>query len=400
MSADNHKKYKMQQYSIDEISERFGIVAESMEMREVLHVVQQVATSDITVLITGESGSGKDLIAKTIHQLSHRADKEMISVNCGAIPEGIIESELFGHEKGAFTSASDQRKGYFELADNGTIFLDEIGELPQQTQVKFLRVLENGEFMRVGSGQPRRVNVRVIAATNKDIEEEVSAKRFRADLYYRLRSINIRIPPLRERQDDIVPLVKRFANEFAQSSKMSFGGFSSQAIDALIGYEWPGNVRELKNVVESLIVLEPGREIQAEDVRRFLSKMHRSNVSYGYSDNVHLPVHLHKSSEQAERELIYRALLEMRNDILELKEFLMNQHHEPQRVHLLPPSEHNISNRNVKNELIEELPSIEEMEKSLINEALRRTGGRRREAAKALQISERTLYRKIKEYGL
>ncbi len=390
----------MQQYSIEDICERFGIIAESMEMREVLHVVQQVAASDITVLITGESGSGKEIIATTIHKLSHRADKEMISVNCGAIPEGIIESELFGHEKGAFTSASDQRKGYFELADKGTIFLDEIGELPLQTQVKFLRVLENGEFMRVGGGQPRKVDVRVIAATNKNIEEEVSAKRFREDLYYRLRSINIRIPPLRERQDDIVPLVKKFAGEFVQSSKMSYGGFSAHAMDVLIGYEWPGNVRELRNVVESLIVLEPGREIQAEDVRRFLSKMHRSNVSSNYSDNVHLPVHLHKSSEQAERELIYRALLEMRNDILELKDFLMNRNNEPHRVHLLPPSAQNVHDRNVKNEMIEELPSIEEMEKSLINEALRRTGGRRREAAHALQISERTLYRKIKEYGL
>jgi len=390
----------MKRYSIEKICERFGIVAESMEMREILHAVQNVAQSDITVLITGESGTGKEIIAKTIHGLSSRADKPMISVNCGAIPEGIIESELFGHEKGAFTSASDQRKGYFELADKGTIFLDEIGELPQQTQVKFLRVLENGEFMRVGSGESKRVDVRVIAATNKDIEEEVSVKQFRADLYYRLRSVNIRIPPLRERRDDIVPLVNKFAEEFVQSSRMGSGGFSSNAMDALIEYEWPGNVRELRNVVESLIVLEPGREIHAEEVRRFLSKMHRPAVHRNFIDNQYLPVHLHKSSEQAERELIYRALLEMRKDILELKDYLMNRHPEPQRVHLLPASVHNDNSRNVKNEMIEELPSIEEMEKSLINEALRRTGGRRRDAAKALQISERTLYRKIKEYGL
>jgi len=389
----------MQQYSIDDICERFGIIAESLEMREVLHVVQQVASSDITVLITGESGVGKEIIAKTIHALSPRSEKKMVSVNCGAIPEGIIESELFGHEKGAFTSATDQRKGYFEIADKGTIFLDEIGELPLQTQVKFLRVLENGEFMRVGSGNSLRVDVRVIAATNKNLEDEVKAKRFRADLYYRLRSINIRIPPLRERRDDIVPLVKKISNEYVKSAKMSFGGFSSNAIDVLIEYDWPGNVRELRNVVESLIVLEPGREIQADEVRRFLSKMHRTDTHFDYSDNMQLPVHLHKSSEQAERELIYRALLEMRKDILELKEFLMNRAGEPQQVHLLPASAGN-NNRNMKNEMIEELPSIDEMEKSLINEALRRTGGRRREAAKALQISERTLYRKIKEYGL
>lgn len=390
----------MQRYTIEEICERFGIVAESLEMREVLHVVQQVAQSDITVLISGESGTGKEIIATTVHKLSNRADKSMITVNCGAIPEGIIESELFGHEKGAFTSASDQRKGYFELADKGTIFLDEIGELPQQTQVKFLRILESGEFMRVGGSEPKRVDVRVIAATNKDIEEAVSAKEFRADLYYRLRSVNIRIPPLRERRDDIVPLVKKFAREFVQTSKMSFGGFSSNAFDVLIEYEWPGNVRELRNVVESLIVLEPGREIHAEEVRRFLSKMHRPEVFGRYNDNDRLPVHMHKSSEQAERELIYRALLEMRKDILELKDYVMNRHQEPQQVHLLPPSMHGDTLRNVKNEMVEELPSIEEMEKSLINEALRRTGGRRREAAKALQISERTLYRKIKEYGL
>lgn len=388
----------MQRYTLEEICERFGIVAESMEMREVLQVVQHVAQSDITVLITGESGAGKEIIAKAIHGLSSRAEKPMVSVNCGAIPEGIIESELFGHEKGAFTSASEQRKGYFEIADKGTIFLDEIGELPQQTQVKFLRVLENGEFMRVGSGAPKRVEVRIIAATNKDIEEMVAAKQFRADLYYRLRSINIRIPPLRERRDDIVPLVKKFSDEFVRTSKMSSGGFSSNAIDALIEYDWPGNIRELRNVVESLIVLQPGQEIHAEEVRRFLSKMHRPGMHHRFDENQYLPVHLHKSSEQAERELIYRALLEMRKDILELKDFLMNR--EPQRVHLLPPSMYNNTGRDVKNEMIEELPSIEEMEKSLINEALRRTGGRRREAAKALHISERTLYRKIKEYDL
>jgi DNA-binding NtrC family response regulator len=390
----------MQRFTIEEICERFGIVAESMEMREILHVVQQVAPSDITVLITGESGTGKEIVATTIHKLSDRSDKPMISVNCGAIPEGIIESELFGHEKGAFTSASEQRKGYFELADKGTIFLDEIAELPQQTQVKFLRVLENGEFMRVGSGATKRVDVRIIAATNRDIEEEVTDGQFRADLYYRLRSVNIRIPPLRERRDDIVPLVKKFADEFVRSAKMSFGGFSSNAIDALIEYDWPGNIRELRNVVESLIVLEPGGEIHAEEVRRFLSRMHRPDIRPGIFDDRRLPVHLHKSSEQAERELIYRALLEMRKDILELKDFLMNRHSQPQPVHLLPASAYNENDRNVKNEMIEELPSIEEMEKSLINEALRRTGGRRREAAKALQISERTLYRKIKEYGL
>jgi DNA-binding NtrC family response regulator len=388
----------MQNIPVEEICERFGIVAESMEMRGILNTVQQVASSDITVLITGESGTGKEVVAKAIHGLSPRAGHPMISVNCGAIPEGIIESELFGHEKGAFTSASEQRKGYFELADRGTIFLDEIGELPLQTQVKLLRVLENGEYMRVGSGVGRRVDMRVIAATNKDIEREVSAKNFRDDLYYLLRSVNIRIPPLRNRRDDIIPLVKKFSADFITSSNMSFGGFAPSAYDELFDYDWPGNIRELRNVVESLIVLEPGREIHGDDVRRFLGDMRKTSAFEHYPSSAYLPVHLHKSSEQAERELIYRALLEMRKDILEIKEFLLNRHAEPQRVHLLPPSE--FSNRNVRSEMIEQLPSIEEMEKSLINEALKRTSGRRREAAKALRISERTLYRKIKEYGL
>lgn len=390
----------MEKPSVEEICTRFGIVAESLEMREILNVVRQVAPADITVLITGESGTGKEVIAKAIHGLSSRADRPMVSVNCGAIPEGIIESELFGHEKGAFTSATEQRKGYFELADKGTIFLDEIGELPLQTQVKFLRVLENGEYMRVGSSTPRHVDVRVIAATNKDIEREVRAKHFRADLYYRLRSVNIRIPPLRERREDIKPLVQKFADEFVRASKMSYGGFSPSAYDALYDYDWPGNIRELRNVVETLIVLYPGREIHAEDVRRVLATLDQPEVHTNYNENVHLPIHLHKSSEQAERELIYRALVEMRKDILELKDFLMNRYSEPQRVHLLPASVQSSDNRNLRKDMIEQLPSIEEMEKSLINEALKRTGGRRREAAKALRISERTLYRKIKEYGL
>jgi DNA-binding NtrC family response regulator len=390
----------MQLQSIEEICDRFGIVAESMEMREIIRVVQQVAPSEITVLITGESGTGKEVVAKAIHNLSRRAEKEMISVNCGAIPEGIIESELFGHEKGAFTSASEQRKGYFEIADKGTIFLDEIGELPLQTQVKFLRTLENGEFMRVGSGVTRTVDVRVIAATNKEIEMEVQAKRFRADLYYRLRSVNIRIPPLRDRRDDIIPLVKKFSQDFARAGKMGFGGFSASAYDALFEYDWPGNIRELRNVVESLIVLEPGREIHGEDVRRFLSNISRTDSGDKHFNNPMLPVHLHRSSEQAERELIYRALLEMRKDILEIKEYLMNEYAEPRHVHLLPPYGNSGSAKDTRKELIENLPSIEEMEKSLISEALHRAGGKRRDAAKALQISERTLYRKIKEYGL
>jgi transcriptional regulator with PAS, ATPase and Fis domain len=389
----------MGKYSIEQICERFGIIAESTVMKEILHVAQQVAASDITVLVTGESGTGKEVIANAIHGLSARAEKPMISVNCGAIPEGIIESELFGHEKGAFTSASELRKGYFELADGGTIFLDEIGELPLQTQVKFLRILENGEYMRVGSGSTKRVDVRVIAATNKDIEQEVRTRRFRADLYFRLRSVNIKIPPLRERPEDIIPLARKIAEEYARSSKMSFGGFDESAYQAFLHYEWPGNVRELKNIVESLIVLETGREITGDDVRRFLSSIY-DRFSYGDEQrSPFLPVHLNVSSEQAERELIYRALLEMKKDILELKNYLMNRYVPSHPVQLLPPAEQIISD-DIDNQAVETLPTMEEMERTLINEALKRSSGKRREAAKALKISERTLYRKIKEYGL
>jgi transcriptional regulator with PAS, ATPase and Fis domain len=389
----------MGKYSIEQICERFGIIAESTVMKEILHVAQQVAASDITVLVTGESGTGKEIIANAIHGLSVRAEKPMISVNCGAIPEGIIESELFGHEKGAFTSATESRKGYFELADGGTIFLDEIGELPPQTQVKFLRILENGEYMRVGSGSTKRVDVRVIAATNKDIEQEVRTRRFRADLYFRLRSVNIKIPPLRERPEDIIPIARKMAEEYARSSKMSFGGFEESAYQALLHYEWPGNVRELKNIVESLIVLEAGRVITGDDVRRFLSSIYDR---FSYADEQRspfLPVHLNVTSEQAERELIYRALLEMKKDILELKNYLMNRYVPTHPVQLLPPAEQIISD-DIDNQAVETLPTMEEMERTLINEALKRSSGRRREAAKALKISERTLYRKIKEYGL
>ncbi len=389
----------MENLTIEQICDRFGIVAESTEMKEILHVVKQVASSDITVLITGESGTGKEIVAAAIHGLSGRAGKPMISVNCGAIPEGIIESELFGHEKGSFTSATEMRKGYFELADGGTIFLDEIGELPAQTQVKFLRILENGEFMRVGSGSQKRVDVRVIAATNKDIEKEVKAQRFRIDLYFRLRSVNIRIPPLRERPEEIVPLARKFAEEFVGSSRMSFGGFDETAYAELHRYDWPGNIRELRNVVESLIVLEAGKQITGDVIRRYLETFYDNGAYHSDFRNPLLPVHLNKTSEQAERELIYRALVEMKKDIMELKNYIMNRHIPVRPVQLLPPYE-SYSGEGEQEDRVDLLPTMEEMEKSLIGEALKRMGGKRREAAKALKISERTLYRKIKEYGL
>jgi len=366
-----------------------GIIGESVQMKKIAEVVDQVAPTDITVLITGESGVGKEIIAKAIHMASKRSSRPMITVNSGAIPEGIIESELFGHERGSFTGASDQRKGYFELADGGTLFLDEIGELPLSSQVKFLRVLENGEFLRVGSSVPRRVNVRVIAATNRDLESAMHHGMFRADLFYRLRSFTIVVPPLRERPEDIPFLFRVFAEEVARKNGISYKGISDAAIELLRGYNWPGNVRELRNAAESMIVLEKGKYLDADDVRKYL----KANTVLP-ADERNLPVHVSKSVEQAERELILRALLELKGNIMELKAML-----DEQRQTL------DATKRGGQGPVFVGGPddpgiSIEEMEHRLIAEALARSKGNRRIAARALNISERTLYRKIKEYGL
>jgi len=363
-----------------------GIAGESMQMRKIAEVVEQVAPTDITVLVTGESGVGKEVIAKAIHAASRRSARPMITVNSGAIPEGIIESELFGHERGSFTGASDQRKGYFELADGGTLFLDEIGELPLSSQVKFLRVLENGEFLRVGSSVPRRVNVRVIAATNRDLEAAVRHGSFRADLFFRLRSVNIVVPPLRERPDDIPFFFRLFAEEVARKNGIAFRGIAEGAMEILRAYRWPGNVRELRNTVESMIVLEKGKYLEAEDVRRYLPAL-----TPGGPDERNLPVPVGRSVEQAERELILRALLELKGNIMELKAML-----DEQRQAL------DATKRSGGGPVgtPESGMSLEEMEHRLIAEALARSKGNRRMAARTLNISERTLYRKIKEYHL
>jgi DNA-binding NtrC family response regulator len=366
-------------------------------MQEIVQVIQQVAPTDITVLITGESGVGKEIVAQAIHTASRRSHKPMVTVNCGAIPEGIIESELFGHEKGSFTGASDSRKGYFELADGGTIFLDEIGELPLATQVKFLRILENGEFMRVGSSSAKKVDVRVIAATNKDLEREVYTKHFRPDLFYRLRSVNIRIPPLRDRREDIQVFFNKFAKDVSEKNKISFLGITDEAMELLTQYFWPGNVRELRNVVESLLVIENGRQLTADDVRKYL----RGSQTNGEERN--LPVYVPKQAEFAERELIYRALVDLKTDIVDVKNLLVNaaggstalvrrdagngtEIHDGTIVRQHAAEEENIS--------------LEEMERRMIIGSLQKYEGNRRLAAQALKISERTLYRKIKEYGL
>ncbi|MGE5315811.1 MAG: sigma-54 interaction domain-containing protein [Acidobacteriota bacterium] len=377
-----------------------GIIGTSLEMQEIIQVVQNVGPTDITVLITGESGVGKEVVAHAIHRASRRASKPMITVNCGAIPEGLIESELFGHEKGSFTGASESRKGYFELADEGTIFLDEIGELPLSTQVKFLRILENGEFNKVGSSAPRRVDVRVIAATNKILEEEVRLKHFRQDLFYRLRSINIRIPALREHAEDIPLLFERFAKEFSDRNQIDYQGITEEAMEALMRYYWHGNVRELRNVVESLIVIEGGKTITLEMVTKYLRDYQNPDSSRM------LPAVVAKHPEFDERQMLYRALIEIKSDIVELKTILKTViglagegalRNDAlgvfQGKEIVQPAGQNAQGSA-------DTLSIEEMERKMIIEALAQFHGNRRAAAEALKISERTLYRKIKEYGL
>jgi transcriptional regulator with PAS, ATPase and Fis domain len=363
---------------------KYGIIGRSGEILEIIHVIRQVAPTDITVLITGESGTGKEMVAKAIHGESRRAERNMVSVNCGAIPEGLMESELFGHEKGAFTSAGEMRRGYFEIADGGTIFLDEIGEMPLATQVKLLRVLENGEFMRIGSSAARKTDVRVIAATNKILDYEVQQKNFRPDLYFRLRSINIHLPPLRSRKEDIPLLVENFIKEAAGRNKIDFKGFTDSATDLFMNYSWPGNIRQLKNVVESMVTLEGDKLINEDDVRKYLFR----ETETGADRN--LPVISNKTVEQAERELIYRALVDLKSNIIEMKDLLSDRiigTDESGGTHTQP--------RNGNGVL-----TMDEMERRMISTALNRNKGNRRLAARELNISERTLYRKIKDYGL
>lgn len=365
-----------------------GIIGRSVEMRELVDTVMQVAPADITVLITGESGTGKEVIAHAIHAASRRSANKFIAVNCGAIPEGILESELFGHEKGSFTGASELRKGYFEIADGGTIFLDEIGDTPIQTQVKLLRVLENGDFMRVGASEQRRTDVRVIAATNKDLEQEVQAHQFRQDLFYRLRSVNIRIPPLRARRADIPLLVEAFLAEMRQKDPANALMLTDEAVTELTRHSWPGNIRELRNVIESIAVLEHGRVVDEASIRRYL------NTAPTVDEGRPLPMVTGRSPEQAERELIFRALWEIRSGIADLKATLEHAVLHPQ-VSLPTP---------IPSKPEPQLPpddiSLEEMEKTMILRVLERFDGNRRLAAESMKISERTLYRKLREYGL
>lgn len=369
--------------------EKLGIIGDSEAIRELIELISSIAPTNITVLITGESGVGKEVFAKAIHELSNRSGANMISVNCGAIPEGLLESELFGHEKGAFTGAISSKKGYFELADKGTILLDEIGEMPLQTQVKLLRVLETGEFMRVGSGELQKVDVRVLAATNRDLGRMVDQKQFRKDLYYRLKAVGMQIPALRDRLEDVPLLMEHFLNDLKEKEKVDIAGFTEDALQVLSKYTWPGNVRELKNFVETTAVLARGAKIDADMVREHLNYDEPVTVSKA------LPVPMNKSVEEAERELIYKALVslglevkEMRRALLTLTERLNNA---------VSEDESHFSSIETNGE---DIRPLEDMERDMIERALDKYRGNRRKVARALNISERTLYRKIKEYDL
>ena len=386
---------------IEHLQKKYGLIGISEEIKDVVRTIEQVGPTDISVLIEGESGTGKELAARALHEESERSSKPLVIVNAAAIPEGLIESELFGHEKGSFTGAYSDRKGYFEEADGGTIFLDEIGEMPLNTQVKLLRVLEQKEFQRVGSANTRTLNVRIIAATNRNLKELVSANEFRRDLYYRLKSISLVMPTLRSRVADIEILSQIFANERAQSLNISFGGFTDEAIKMLESHNWPGNVRELKNLMESLIVLEKGKVITGKVLKKHLYDQEET-VSIG---STNLPVHLQKDSATAEREMIIRTLFLLRNDISEMKDMLagrlmLQPRHGDQKSektdysNTFEDSAVVLSNNEVGN------VSMQDMEKDLIISTLDKYRGNRRMSSESLGISERTLYRKIKEYDI
>ncbi|MGK9368824.1 sigma-54 interaction domain-containing protein [Melioribacter sp. Ez-97] len=366
---------------IEEFQKKYGIIGKSKEIRDLIDITMQVAQSDITVLITGESGVGKEVFARAIHGYSKRSDKPLVSVNCGAIPETLLESELFGHKKGAFTGATDDRKGYFEIADGGTLFLDEIAEMALTTQVKLLRVLETKEFMPIGSETVTKVDVRIIAATNKDLQKEVDAKKFRNDLYFRLKAVTLYIPPLRKRKEDILDLANHFLKKFAENNQIKVPLFTKGAEELLVNYNWPGNIRELKNVVETAAALCRNGVIDDDLLKPLL-------VPEAVEDLTprNLPVHLNRSPEALDREMIYRALIEIKKDLIELKNIALNN---------APENNHGSTTIHP-----DEVVPLDELEKRAIINAIKFTGNNRRKAARLLKISERTLYRKLKEYGI
>ncbi|HKL66269.1 MAG TPA: sigma-54 dependent transcriptional regulator [Bacteroidales bacterium] len=408
------------------IKQRFEIIGNYVGLNRAIDIAMQVAPTDLSVLISGESGTGKEIFPQIIHHHSKRKHGQYIAVNCGAIPEGTIDSELFGHEKGAFTGATDSRKGYFEVASGGTIFLDEVAELPSATQVRLLRVLESGEFIRVGSSKVQKTDVRVIAATNIDIPEAVQSGKFREDLFYRLNTVPIIIPPLKERGDDILLLFRKFAVDFAEKYRMPAVKLTEDARQMLTSYSWPGNVRQLKNITEQISIIEGSREIDSSTLEKYLPDYNR----------VKLPavVSRKEASFSSEREILYKILFDMKNDMNDLKKLVLDMLREDnsslnisdhnsgvlQRLYDDPGLE-NITGKDDQQrnderlkytpdkqsdriedteEIVEESLSLVDKEIELISKALEKYNGKRKMAARELGISERTLYRKIKEYGI
>lgn len=415
---------------IQDIKQRFGIIGNSQGLNRAIEVAVQVAPTDLSVLITGESGVGKESFPQIIHQYSSRKHGKYIAVNCGAIPEGTIDSELFGHVKGSFTGALSDRKGYFEVADGGTIFLDEVGELPLSTQVRLLRVLEAGEFIKVGSSEVIKTNVRVVAATNLDIPRAISEYKFREDLYYRLNTVPLFVPPLRDRKEDIPLIFRKFAHDFAERYRMPSIRLDDEARQVLMSFPWPGNVRQLKNITEQISIIEQDRNITGMILRGYLPHFHEHQ----------LPALYNRSEEKtfsSEREILYQVLFDMKKDVTDLKKLvfdLMQQgdhdsqirtdnariirklYHEgeadlevtaektyKQQVNPVQPAQIVINHDDIiqdTEEFIEESLSLEEKGKELIIKALSKYNGKRKHAANELGISERTLYRKIKEYNI
>ena len=403
----------MNSEDVSRMKQRFQIVGNCPELNRAIDVAIQVAPTDLSVLITGESGSGKENIPKIIHANSLRKSKQYIAVNCGSIPEGTVDSELFGHEKGAFTGAVNERKGYFDEADGGTIFLDEVAELPMATQARLLRVLETGEFIKVGSSKVEKTDVRIVAATNVDLPAAIEQGRFREDLFYRLNTIPIKVPPLRERGLDILLLFRKFAADCSEKYHVPALQLDEDAKQMLMGYHWPGNVRQLKNITEQMSIMAPQRLVTAVELATYLPDRRESL----------LPVAMGGGSSQShsfenEREILYKVLFDLRRDVTDLKEQLNSmssqqsrpsQSQQPVSIITSQPSmetavhiQQNGGDDDIQDTevYVEETLSLDEVEKDMIKRALAKHNGRRKNAAKDLNISERTLYRKIKEYNL
>jgi transcriptional regulator with PAS, ATPase and Fis domain len=410
--------------SIQDIKQKYGIIGTNAMLERAVDIARQVAPTDLNVVINGESGTGKEIFPQIIHQNSARKHGPYIAVNCGAIPEGTIDSELFGHEKGAFTGATETRKGYFEVANGGTIFLDEVGELPLATQARLLRVLESGEYMKVGSSKVQKTDVRVVAATNINFYQALEREKFRADLYYRLNTVPIYLPPLRERKEDIHLLFRKFASDFAAKYRMPVIRLSADAEQVLVNYYWPGNVRQLKNIAEQISIIEKNREISEDTMLKYLPQYNSSNVpsvmkSEGYGSG---PVF-----ESNDREIIFKVLRDYRGEINELKKMVydlasavsgksnvINSEGEPvfnriyQEGHLhatpaalsVQPGKLQTTANSPQVIEVEETLSLQDKEIDMIKKALRKYKGKRKSAAKELGISERTLYRKINEYAI